>query len=208
MKSRIEIEQRLHNENDVFVIEVLRWVLDGGCPMCDHKNRAEYERQLIAEEVTPDFLEAKHSWPDGTVMTHMESHVEYDPVVAGEVEDARAQSINTLDAAEDIVRRITNYLNELEQQKEATGEITTEFVADAARLIAQANSSLKLVGQLKKEIGVDSQLLLAQAHMNNMSHILIDVLRDTPELLDQVELRMAALREPTSVQDVEFEVIE
>ena len=110
--------------------------------------------------------------------------------------------------SEDIVRRITNYLNELEQQKEATGEITTEFVADAARLIAQANSSLKLVGQLKKEIGVDSQLLLAQAHMNNMSHILIDVLRDTPELLDQVELRMAALREPTSVQDVDFEVIE
>ena len=140
-------------------------------------------------------------------MTHMEAHVEYDPVVAGEVEDARVQSINTLDAAEDIVRRITNYLNELEQQKEATGEITTEFVADAARLIAQANSSLKLVGQLKKEIGVDSQLLLAQAQMNNMSHIMIEVLQHHPELLDQVELRMAALREPTTV-DVEFEVIE
>lgn len=207
MKSRIEIEQRLHNENDVFVIEVLRWVLDGGCPMCDHKNRSQYEREIMAEEASPDFLEAKHSWPDGTVITHMEAHVDYDPIVAGEVEQARAQSINTLDAAEDIVRRITNYLNELEQQKEATGEITTEFVTDAARLIAQANSSLKLVGQLKKEIGVDSQLLLAQAHMNNMSHILIDVLRDSPELLDQVELRMAALREPTTV-DVDFEVIE
>ncbi len=208
MKSRIEIEQRLHNEADIFVIEVLRWVLDGGCAMCDHKNRTEYERDLIAEEVTPDFLEAKHSWPDGTVMTHMAAHVEYDPVTAGEIEEARVQSINTLDSAEDIVRRITSYLDELEQEKENTGQITTEFVADAARLIAQANSSLKLVGQLKKEIGVDSQLLLAQSHMNNMSHILIDVLRDTPELLDQVELRMQALRDPTSVQDVDFEVIE
>ena len=43
--------------------------------------------------------------------------------------------------------------------------------------------------------------------MNNMSHIMIEVLQHHPELLDQVELRMAALREPTTV-DVEFEVIE
>ena len=31
--------------------------------------------------------------------------------------------------------------------------INSDFVADAARLIGQANSSLKLIGQLKKEIG-------------------------------------------------------
>ncbi len=208
MKTRIEIQQRLKNENDMFVLEVLRWVLDGGCVLCDHKNRKEYEKDLMNDETSPDFLEAKHKWPEGTVMAHMESHVEFDPDEAAHIEEARKQTINTLDAAEDIVVRVQNYLDELEERKEAHGGITSEFVADAARLIGQANSSLKLVGQLKKEIGVDSQLLLAHAQMNNMSNILVDVLRHSPELLDDIELRMAALKAPTNVVDVDYEVVE
>ena len=39
MRSKIEIQRRLATENDAFAIEVLRWVLSGGCEMCDHKDR-------------------------------------------------------------------------------------------------------------------------------------------------------------------------
>ena len=205
MKSRIEIEQRLHNENDVFVIEVLRWVLDGGCLMCDHADRLDMERDISTGEITADYLEARHGWPEGTVMTHMEAHVEFDPREAARIDGERRQAVNTLDTAEEIVTRILGYLDELDEQKDQIG-MTSEFVTDVTRLIGQANTSLKLVGQLKKEIGVDSQILLAQAHMNNMSHILVDALKNHPELLDEVELRMQALRAP--VTDVEFEVIE
>jgi hypothetical protein len=208
MKNVREIQQRLANENDAFVIEVLRWVLDGGCPMCDHKNRKQYEKDIMAEEATPDFIETKHNWPEGTVMTHMESHIEFDPEEAQHLENARVQSINTLDSAEDIVIRIRSYLDELEERKEQHGGITSDFVADASKLIGQANSSLKLVGQLKKEIGVDSQLLLAQAQMNNMSHILVESLRNHPELLDDIELRMMTLKAPANIIDVNYEVIE
>jgi len=208
MKNVREIQQRLANENDAFVIEVLRWVLDGGCPMCDHKNRKQYEKDIMSDEATPDFIETKHNWPEGTVMTHMESHIEFDPEEAQHLEKARVQSINTLDSAEDIVIRIRSYLDELEERKEQHGGITSDFVADASKLIGQANSSLKLVGQLKKEIGVDSQLLLAQAQMNNMSHILVESLRNHPELLDDIELRMMSLKAPTSVIDVDYEVVE
>lgn len=208
MKKEIEIQQRLANENDAFVIEVLRWVLDGGCVMCDHKKCKEYERKIMAEEATTDYLETKHNWPEGTVMGHMESHIEFDPEEAQHMEKARKQSINTLDSAEDIVIRIRTYLDELEERKEQHGGITSDFVADATRLIGQANSSLKLVGQLKKEIGVDSQLLLAHAQMNNLSGILVDTLRGHPELLDDIELRMAALKAPSNVIDVDYEVIE
>ena len=111
LKSRIEVEQRLHNENDVFVIEVLRWVLDGGCSFCEHKERVDYERDISSDETTADFLEAKHGWQEGTVMTHMDSHVTYDPAEAERVEQARQQSIDTLETAEKLVRRIEGYLN-------------------------------------------------------------------------------------------------
>jgi len=208
MKNVREIQQRLANENDAFVIEVLRWVLDGGCPMCDHKNRKQYEKDIMSDEATPDFIETKHNWPEGTVMTHMESHIDFDPEEAQHLEKARVQSINTLDSAEDIVIRIRSYLDELEERKEQHGGITSDFVADASKLIGQANSSLKLVGQLKKEIGVDSQLLLAQAQMNNMSHILVESLRNHPELLDDIELRMMTLKAPANVIDVDYEVVE
>ena len=90
---------------------------------------------------------------------------------------------------------------------EAVGGSNSDFVADATRLIGQANTSLKLVAQLKKEIGVDSQLLLAQAQMNDMSRLLVDVLSGHPELLDQVELRMSALKEPVNVIDVDYQEV-
>jgi len=121
------------------------------------------------------------------------------------MEQARSQSINTLDSAEDIVIRIRNYLDELEDRKEAEGGITSEFVADASRLIAQANTSLKLVGQLKKEIGVDSQLLLANNQLNDVSRILVETLADQPRLLDDVERKLNLLSTPI---DVPFKVIE
>ena len=202
MRTSREIQMRLQGENDAFAIEVLRWVLDGGCPMCDHKSKKDYELGIMNEEFSATFLEVRHNWNDGIVMNHMDNHIEFDALEAKNMESDRQQTIVTLDAAEDIVIRIQNYLNELEVQKEAAGGISSEFVTDAAKLIGQANSSLKLVGQLKKEIGVDSQLLLAQAQVNDMSRILVDVLGTHPQLLDQVELKMALLKEPSVIVDV------
>ncbi len=207
MKSEREIQERLASTSDAFVIDVLRWVLDTDCLMCDHPRRREFELDVHAQEYGPEFLEIKYNWPENTVMNHMDNHVNYDIEEASHIESARSQSIDTLDAAEDIVNRIRGYLDELEEQKEIVG-MNSEFVADAAKLIGQANNSLKLIGHLKKEIGVDSQLLLAQAQINDMSRLLVDVLGEHPQLLDQVELRMAALREPIHVQDVDYTVIE
>ena len=47
---------------------------------------------------------------------------------------------------------------------------------------------------------MDSQLLLAQAQVNDMSRMLVDVLGNHPDLLDMVELKMATLKEPISIQ--------
>ena len=199
MRSMREIQERLARTNDAFVIETLRWVLEGECPICDNKKRREFEIAIHTDEYGPEYLEVKYNWAEGTVMNHMDNHVDYDIAEATHVESARRQSIDTLDAAEDIVLRIQGYLDELEEQKDVTG-INSDFVADAAKLIGQANSSLKLVGQLKKEIGVDSQLLLAQAQVNDMSRMLVDVLGNHPDLLDMVELKMARLKEPISIQ--------
>lgn len=205
MRTKREIELRLHNENDAFVIEVLRWVLEGSCDFCEHKNRKEMELEVHTGDSSPAYLEGKYNWADGTVMHHMDYHMEYDPSEAKHVEEARSQSINTLDAAEDIVIRIQSYLDELEIRKEEEGGITSEFVADATRLIGQANSSLKLVGQLKKEIGVDSQLLLAQLQMSDISRILVDVLGHDHLLLDNVERKLNALSAP--VIDVDYKEV-
>ncbi len=207
MKSEREIQERLASTSDAFVIETLRWVLDSDCLMCEHTKRREFEVALHTQEYGAGYLEVKYNWPENTVMNHMDNHINYDIEEATHIETARSQSIDTLDAAEDIVNRIRGYLDELEEQKEIVG-ITSEFVTDAARLIGQANNSLKLIGHLKKEIGVDSQLLLAQAQMNDMSRLLVDVLGQHPELLDQVELRMASLKEPILIQDVDFEAVD
>ena len=198
MRSTRELQERLAGTNDAFVIEVLRWVLEGNCPMCDNKNKRDMEINIHTDEYDADYLEVKYNWPDNTVMNHMSNHIDYDIAELTHVESARKQSIDTLDAAEDIVIRIRGYLDELEALKDVTG-ITSEFVADASKLIGQANASLKLVGQLKKEIGVDSQLLLAQAQINDMSKLLVDVLGEHPQLLDQLELKMATLKEPIHV---------
>ena len=57
---------------------------------------------------------------------------------------------DTLDSAQDIVGRLLGWIDELEQQKDEGEGITSEWVADATKLVAQANTSLRLVGQLKK----------------------------------------------------------
>ena len=44
--------------------------------------------------------------------------------------------------------------------------------------------------------------------MNDMSRLLVDILGDQPELLDQFELRMSTLKEPTLIMDADFEVQE
>ena len=63
---------KLASENDAFAIEVLRWVMSGGCEMCEHKNKREMEMDIYSGEVSSSYLEAKYNWPDGHVMNHME----------------------------------------------------------------------------------------------------------------------------------------
>ena len=206
MKSEQEIRDRLAKTNSSLEMELLLWVLEGtDCVVCGMPNRREIEIGVMNAEITPSFLEEKYSWPVGTVI---ESHIDYDPAEAQHMEKMRSESINTLDAAQDIVGRLLGWIDELEQQKDEGEGITSEWVADAAKLVAQANTSLRLVGQLKKEIGVDSQLLLAQAQMDNVMGVLVNTLRDQPHLLDTVELQLAALKPPSHVQEVDFEVIE
>jgi hypothetical protein len=206
MRTRREIEQRLAGENNALTIETLRWVLDTpNCPMCGIANRRDLEVGVHTDEITVAYLEEKYSWPVGTVMTHMDEHVDYDPEEAKHMEKMRYESINTLDAAQDIVSRLLGWLDELEAVKDSEGGITSEWVTDAAKLVAQANTSLRLVGQLKKEIGVDSQLLLAQKQMDNVMGVLVNTLKDQPQLLDQIEMRVAALKPPTHVVDIDWE---
>jgi hypothetical protein len=64
------------------------------------------------------------------------------------------------------------------------------------------------VGTLKKEIGVDSQLLLAQRKVDMVMGILVDSLQDQPNVLDAIEIQIAALKEPTYIQDTDYEVID
>ena len=66
-----------------------------------------------------------------------------------------------------------------------------------------------MIGQLKKEIGVDSQLLLADQKVNTMMNILVDVLKAEPIYLDQIQLRLATLQAPTNtIQESDFEVVD
>ena len=68
---------------------------------------------------------------------------------------------------------------------------------------------MKLVGQLKSEIGVDSQLLLADRKVDAMMGILVEVLRNEPLYLDQIQLRLASMQAPVmSYDDADFEGIE
>tara|TARA_R110002020_G_scaffold14346_8_gene51034 strand:- start:2326 stop:2934 length:609 start_codon:yes stop_codon:yes gene_type:complete len=201
MRTRIEIERRLGNETDVFVMDALKWVLEDNCAFCKHDKKKEYEISLKKQEITPEYLETKYSWSDGTVMHHMDAHIEYDEEEAEHIEEMRKESIDTLDRASNLFDRITVWMDELETLKDNTGGINSQWVSDVTKLVSQANASLKLIGQLKKEIGVDSQLLLAEARMVDMSRILVDVLGNHPQLLDQLEFKMALLKEPTYVYE-------
>ena len=207
MKTKNEIERRVATEQDVFALEVLMWVLEPTvCPFCNSPKKKEYEIDIRNDEVTPSYIEVKNSWPQGTCDEHMDNHIEYDAEEAAHIEKMRQESINTLDMAESIVTRLVSWLDELEQQR-GTGEITSEWIHDATKIAGQANQSLKLVGQLKKEIGVESQLLLAEAQLSGMMGALVNVLSPHPELLDQVELHLAALKAPThTIVDAEYEV--
>ena len=175
MKSRREIEERLAGTSSAFEIDILRWVLSNPqCSFCALANRREFEVGIHKGEITPSYLEERMAWPTGTVMRHMDLHVEYDHEEASHIEVMRSESIDTLDAAQDIVGRLLGWLDELEAVKDSGAGITSEWIADATKLVGQANTSLRLVGQLKKEIGVDSQLLLAQKQMDGVMGVLVN----------------------------------
>ena len=164
------------------------------------------EIKLYRGETTAVFLEQKFGWLPGSVNVHLDDHIEYDPIRAGLVEAMRQESISTLNIAENTAQKINTWIEELENQK--YGDIDSDWIGDAVKLTGQLNGMLRLVGQLKQEIGVDSQLLLAQQKMDGIMHVLVDSLRDQPHLLDTIELKLAALKQPKNVQTVEFEEVE
>ena len=207
MKSKWLIEQRLGAEENADALEALRWVLESPeCPLCSSAHRKELEIHIHNGIMTPAYLEAKNGWPTGIVHEHISGHMDYDPKEAEVVEEAREEAITTLDMAQDIFTRITVWLDEWEATKNESG-IDAEWLASATRLVAQANSSLKLIGTLKKEIGVDSQILLAHQQVSGVMGILVDVLRNEPHLLNNVEMRLAALKPPSAIQEAEWEVL-
>ncbi len=120
------------------------------------------------------------------------------------MEKMRDESISTLNVAEDLAQRLVSWVGELETRKETEG-LTSEWIGDATKLLGQGQGFLKLIGQLKKEIGVDSQLLLAQKQMDGVMGVLVNTLRDEPKLLDMIELQVAALKPPTHTVDVDWE---
>jgi|TARA_R110000824_G_scaffold8365_3_gene37879 hypothetical protein len=206
MKTRIQVEQRLAESQDDSEIKTLKWVLVApDCPLCVAYNRTELEMKIHRGEVTAVFLEQKYGWLPGSVNTHLTDHDEYDPVKAGLIEAMRQDTINTLNLAENTAQKIADWLTELEAQR-SPEYIDTDFIADATRLTAQLGGYLKLAGTLKKEIGVDSQLLLAQRQLDEVMYILVDTLKKQPELLDQIELRVSALKAP--IIDAAYEVME
>tara|TARA_R110000803_G_scaffold82288_2_gene148423 strand:+ start:4717 stop:5370 length:654 start_codon:yes stop_codon:yes gene_type:complete len=217
MKSRKEIQERIdgfkHNPDtpagvgDWFT-NALRWVLeDNNCPLCAHRDRKDLEVQVFNGIITTSYLEAKYNWEAGLVEQHLSKHIDYDPAEAVEVEKARSEAITTLDMANDVFSRITQWLDEWEAKKDAEG-IDGEWLSTATRLVAQANTSVKLIGTLKKEIGVDSQILIAQQQVNGVMGILVDVLRNEPKLLNDMQLRLGTMQTPkTVIEDAEWEVL-
>ena len=206
MKSKWLIENRLAIEENAFVIEALQWVLKSPeCPLCNTADRKDLELDVFNGVTSTAYIEARNHWATGVVEEHMEHHLDYDPQEAKEMEYLRSESITTLDMASDIFGRIRKWLDEWEREKDAEG-ISSEWIGEATKLVSQANNSLKLIGQLKKEIGVDSQLLLAEQRVSGVMGIIVDVLRDRPELLNDMEIRLAALKAPTHIIDAEYEL--
>tara|TARA_R110001592_G_scaffold104354_3_gene293692 strand:+ start:1677 stop:2309 length:633 start_codon:yes stop_codon:yes gene_type:complete len=205
MRTEAEILQHFQETDDEVVERTLAWVLeatDNNCPMCSNPAHRTWEVKLMTGQMTTMALETSNNWPSGTIQDHMDNHRRYDHAEAAVMEQARNDSISTLSVAEGIAQKLIIWIEELEVRKDDEG-ITSEWVADAARLTNQANQSLRLIGQLKKEIGVDSQLLLAQNRVDSIMGVLVHVLGDKPDLLDMVELQLAALKEPTHIIDVD-----
>lgn len=208
MKNRKQIQARIDESGDDLEKSILQWVIEGNnCPLCAHRDRKDLEIQVFNGIITTSYLEAKYNWEAGLVEEHLSEHMEYDPAEALEVEKSRSEAISTLDMAEDVFSRITKWLDEWEAKKDAEG-IDGEWLSTATRLVAQANTSVKLIGTLKKEIGVDSQILLAQQQVNGVMGILVDVLRNEPKLLNDMQLRLGSMQSPTTVIDNnEWEVL-
>jgi hypothetical protein len=206
MKTRRQIEQQLADSMDDIEIETLKWVLRApDCPICQDPNRVELEVRIYRGETTASFLEQKYGWLPGSVNVHLSDHEDYDPVKAGLIEAMRQDTINTLNLAENTAQKIDSWLTELEAQR--SGDyIDSDWIGDATRLTSQLGAYLKLAGQLKKEIGVDSQLLLAQRQLDEVMYVLVDTLKQHPQLLDQIELKVSALTTPTV--DVPYTVSE
>ena len=174
------------------------------CPFCELEDRLKrsLEMRIHRGEITHTHAETKQGWPVGTVAEHMDQHLDYTPEEAAHIETVRTESIDTLNTAESLLQRMMGWLDELEDQKDIEG-ITTEWVQNATRLVAECNKSLKLVGTLKKEIGVDSQLFLQDQREAAMARIPVNVLGTQPHLLNQIELQMQTLKAPTHI--VEYE---
>lgn len=191
------------------VLEEIQWVLESttDCPFCSHPQRAMLETQINNETKTVSFVEQKLNWPIGTVIEHMNEHIEYDANKSGALEAMRQETINTLNTAEDLLQRMNTWLDEWEEKKDIEG-ISEEWILTATRLASECNRGLKLVGTLKKEIGVDSQLLLAQRKVDMVMGILVESLQDQPKILDAIEIQIAALKEPSYIQDIDYEVID
>ena len=206
MKTRRQIETRLATETDDGVAEGLMWVLESpDCPMCTHLDRTSLEVRLYRGEITSSFLEQKYGWLPGIVNTHMDEHNEYDPHRAAMLEKMRTETISTLNVAEDTAQKIAGWIEELEDQR-AGAPLETEWIGDATRLTSQLGGMLKLVGTLKKEIGVDSQLMLANRQIEDVMMVLVDTLKDHPSLLNDLEFRLNTLKSPTV--EANYEVVE
>ena len=206
MKSRWLIEQRLEEETDPLILKTLLWVLESPeCALCNHPQRREIEIKMHRDEMTSSFLETKMNWPIGTVEEHLDGHVQYNATEERHIEQMRTESISTLNVAEDLVQRLISWVDELEDRKMSEG-LTSEWIADATKLLGQGQGFLKLIGQLKQEIGVDSQLLLADRKVDAVMGILIEVLRAEPLYLDQIQLRLASLKAPDHIIEADFEV--
>ena len=205
MKSKREISERMRTEMDDRVVEALMWVLeDDGCAFCSHPQRRDLEVRLRSNQTTATFVETKLNWPVGTVRSHMDTHIEADPVEEAYVESMRKESINTLNTAEGVVMRLQSYLDEWEQEKDING-IDAEWIAMATSLTRELKGGLKLVGTLKKEIGVESQILLMRGRQDALMRILISELEEQPQLLDNIHREMMMLEAP--VFEVEGDVL-
>mgnify|MGYP001284074809 FL=1 len=200
MKNREQIRERMVSEEDDSIVEALMWVLeDDGCAFCSHPQRRDIEMRIRSGQSTGTFIETKLRWPTGTVRSHMDSHLGADPVEEAYVENMRKETINTLNSAEAVVERIQSYLDEWEEQKDIHG-MDAEWVAMATSLTRELKGGLKLVGQLKKEIGVESQILLMRGRQDALMRILIHELEGYPNVLDNIHREMLMLEAPIDVE--------